>query len=208
MNKIGQPGEFLGRILGPILKNVLPLIGNVLEPLAKSVLIPLGLTAAVSATDAAVHKKMFGSGNMTLTISNEEMNDIIKTVKSLEEYGLLIKGVSGTIKNEAKEQKGRFLGMLLATLGDSLLGNLLTSKGTSMLPHSLTNFEIQKVYQNESKFSGVYSRNNLPTVKDGTYIINLYKFNSIESYWIALYINGINGRTSYTFMHLYISTFR
>ena len=79
---------------------------------AKSDLIPLRLTAAASATDAAIHKKMFGSGTTTLTISNEEMNDIIKIVKSLEESGLLIKGVSKTIQNEAK--KG-FLSMLLGT---------------------------------------------------------------------------------------------
>ena len=65
-----------------------------------------------------------------LIISNEEMNDIMKIIKSLEESGLLIKGVSETIKNEAKEQKGGFLGMLLGTLCVSLLGNLLAGKGT------------------------------------------------------------------------------
>ena len=96
---------------------------NLLRPLAKSVLMPLGLTAAASATD----KKMFGSGNMTLIIYDEEMNDIMKIVKSLEEFGLLIKGVSGTIKNEAKEQKGGFLGMLFDTF--SFFGDLLTGKG-------------------------------------------------------------------------------
>ena len=58
------------------------------------------------------------------------MEDIMKIVKSLEESGLLIKGVSETIKNEAKEQKSRFLSMLLRTLAASLLGNLLTRKGT------------------------------------------------------------------------------
>ena len=129
MHKIGQSGRFLGRLLGPLLKTGLALIGNVLKPLAKSVLIPLGLTATGSATDAAIHKKMFGSGTIILIISNEEMNDIMKVIKSLEESGLLIKGVHETIKNEAKEQKGGFLGMLLGTLGASLLGNLLTSKG-------------------------------------------------------------------------------
>ena len=67
--------------------------------------------------------KMFRSPFTTLIISNEEMNDIMKIVKSLEEFGLLIKGVSETIKNEAKEQKEQFLGMLLGTLGVSLLGN-------------------------------------------------------------------------------------
>ena len=72
---------------------------------------------------------MFGSDMTTLMISNEEMNDIMKIVKSLEEFGLLIKGISKTIKNEAKEQKGEFFGILLSTLGASLLGNLLTGKG-------------------------------------------------------------------------------
>ena len=72
---------------------------------------------------------MFGSGFTTLIISNEEMEDI-KIVKSLEDSGLLIKGVSETIKNEAKKQKGGFLCILLGTLGASLLGNLLTGKGT------------------------------------------------------------------------------
>ena len=127
MHKIEQSAGLLGRFLGPLLKTGLPLIGNVLKPLAKSILIPLGLTAAASATDAAIHKKMFGSVVTTLVIS---MNDFMKIVKSLEEFGLLMKGVSKTIKNEVKERKGRFLGILLGTLGASLLGNLLTGKGT------------------------------------------------------------------------------
>ena len=129
-HKIGQSGGFLGRLLGPLLKTGLPLIGNVLKPLAKSILIPSGLTAAASATDAAIHKKMFGSGFITLIISNEERDDIMNIVTSLEESGLLIKSVDEIIKNEAEEQKGGFLGMLLGTLGTSLLGNLLTGKGT------------------------------------------------------------------------------
>ena len=70
MHKIGQSGGFLDRVLGPLLKTGLPLIGSLLKPLAKSILIPLGLTAAASATDAAIHKKMFGSGTTTLIISN------------------------------------------------------------------------------------------------------------------------------------------
>ena len=118
MLKIGQSGGFLGRLLGALLKTGLPLIGNVLRPLAKSVLIPLGLTA----TDAAIHKKMFGSGVMILIISNEEMNDTMVS-------GLLIRGVSKTIKNKVKEQTEGFLGMLLDNLGASLLGDLLTRNG-------------------------------------------------------------------------------
>ena len=71
MYKTGKSGGFLGRLLGPLLKTGLLLLGNILKPLAKSVLIPLGLTAAATVTDAAIHKKMFGSGFTTLIISNE-----------------------------------------------------------------------------------------------------------------------------------------
>ena len=103
---------------------------SVISPLAKSVLIPLGLTAAASAADAGIHKKILGSGNTTiLIISDKHMDDVIKIVKSLEDSGLLLKGVTETVQNEIKEQKGGFLSMLLGTLGASLLGNLLTGKG-------------------------------------------------------------------------------
>ena len=71
---------------------------------------------------------MFRSGMKTLIISNEEIKNIMKIVKSFEESGLLIKGVSGTIQIEAKEQKGGFLSVLLSTLGASLLGYILTGK--------------------------------------------------------------------------------
>ena len=130
LHKLVQSGGFLGRLLGKLLKTGLSLIGNVFKPLAKSVLIPLGLTATVSAADSAIHKKMFGSGFITLMISNEEMNNITKIVKSLEESGLLKKGIDKTIQNEAKKQKGVFLVMLLRILGASFLGSFLTGKGT------------------------------------------------------------------------------
>ena len=71
-----------------------------------------GLSTAGSATDAAMCKKMFGSDFTTPIISTEEMNEIIKTIKSLEESRLLIKGVSETIKNEVEEQKAEFIGMM------------------------------------------------------------------------------------------------
>ena len=125
MSKILQLGGFLGRLLGPLIKVGLTLIRNALKPLAKSVLIPLGLTAAASATDAAIQEKNFGSG-MTDDINNFEkrMNGIMKIIKSLEESVLLIKEVRKTSKNEARKQRGGFLGMLFCTLGTSLLGNL------------------------------------------------------------------------------------
>ena len=91
MHKIEQSGGFLGRLLVTLLKTGLSLMKNALKLLAKSVLSLYGLTAAALATDAAIHKKMFGSGTTTLMISAEEMNDIIKIVKFLEESGLLIK---------------------------------------------------------------------------------------------------------------------
>ena len=109
----------------PLLKTRLPLIGNVLTPLAKSVLISLGLSAATSATGAAIQKNIYGTGTTILKISNEELNNIMKIVKSPENSGLLIKGVNETIQNgglnNAKKQKGGFLFMLLQNLGASLL---------------------------------------------------------------------------------------
>ena len=127
-----QSRGFLGRFLGPLLKTGLSLIKNVIKPLGKSVLIPLGLTAAASAADAGIQKKILGSrhnNTTTLITSNDEMEDIIKIVKSLEYSGLLLKRISETVQNEAKKQKGRFLSMLLGTLLVSLLGNILAGKG-------------------------------------------------------------------------------
>ena len=130
LSKMIQSGGFLGRLLGPLLKTGLRLTENVLKPLAKSDLIPLGLTVAASAAEAGIHKKILGSGNTTmLIIWNDQINDIIKIVKSLEDSGFLLKGVTETVQNEAKEQKGGFLSMLLGTLGASLLGNILTGQG-------------------------------------------------------------------------------
>ena len=79
-------------------------------------MLPLGLSAGMSAADAAIQKKVYGSDTTALIISNEEMEDIMKIVKSIEESGLILKGISETIQNEAKEQRGGFLPMLLGTL--------------------------------------------------------------------------------------------
>ena len=125
ISKIIQSGGFLGslssKLAGPLMK--------IAVPLTKNVLAPLGITAAASAIDAGIQKKIHGSGTTTLIISNEEMNDIMKIVQALEDSDILLKGVTKTIKNETKEQKGGFLSMLLGTLGASLLGNLLAGKG-------------------------------------------------------------------------------
>ena len=119
--KLIQSGGFLGKLLsklaGPLMKVALPL--------AKNVLAPLGLTAAMSAIDGSIQKKIHGSG-VKLTIEQEDMKDIMKIIEALENSGILLKGVSKTIENETKEQKGEFLSVLLVTLGASLLGNLLS----------------------------------------------------------------------------------
>ena len=129
LSKMIKLGGFLSRLLGPLLKTGLPLIKYVIKLLAKSVLIPFGLTASASAADAGIHKKILGSGNTTPIISNNGMEDIIKIVKSLEDSGLLLKEATETVQNEVKDQKGGFPIMLLGTLGASLLRNLLTRKG-------------------------------------------------------------------------------
>ena len=105
----------------------LPLMKIGLTPFSKSVLVPSRSTEAASAAYVTIQKKSFGSGMTALIVSNEEIYDIIKIVKSLEKLDLVIKSVSETIKNNAKEQKNRFaeLKMLLGALGASLLGNML-----------------------------------------------------------------------------------
>ena len=124
IKKLIQSGGFLGKLLsklaGPLMK--------VAMPLAKHVLAPLGSTAAMSAIDGSIQKKIHGSG-VELIIEQEDMNDIMKIIEALENSSILLKGVSKTIENETKEQRGGFLSMLLGTLGASLLGNLLTGKG-------------------------------------------------------------------------------
>ena len=130
ISKIIRSGGFLGKILGPLLKTGLTLLKSVIKPLGL-----LGLTAASSAIDAGVQKKIYsGSGTTTLVISGEQMIDTMKIVQASENSGILLKGVTKTIKNETKEDKGGFLSMLLGTLGASWLGYLLTrnlsEKGT------------------------------------------------------------------------------
>ena len=112
ISKMIQSGGFLGRLLGPLLKTGLPLMKNVIKPLAKSVLILLGLTAAPSAGDAGIHKKILGSGNNNNTIlitSNDEMKLIIEIVKSLEDSGLSKKKLAKQFKMKLNNKKEDFL---------------------------------------------------------------------------------------------------
>ena len=90
-------------------------------PLAKNILAPLRITAAASAIDAGIQKKIHGSGTTTSIISNKAMNGIMKIIQALQDSNILLKGVTKTTKIKTKEQKGGFLCMLLGTLGASLL---------------------------------------------------------------------------------------
>ena len=161
------------------------------------------------AIDESIQKKIHGSG-VKLLIEQEDLNDIIKIIEALKNSGILLKGVTKTIENEAKEQRGGFLSMLLGTLGASLLGNLLSGKGmmragegivragegskkkklNSLLPfHPLTNIEINEYYINEPRFNGVYSRNSLPAkIRKGAYVINLDEYENTGTHWIALFV--------------------
>ena len=121
IQSVGFLGSLLNKIVGPLMK--------VVVPLAKNILASLGITAAASAINAIIQKKIHGSGTITLIISKEETNDIMKIVQALENSNILLKGITKTIGNETKEQKGGFLGMLLGTLGANLLRNMLSGKG-------------------------------------------------------------------------------
>ena len=129
IKKLIRSGGFLGKLLsklaGPLMK--------VAIPLAKNVLAPLGLTAAMSAIDGSIQKKIHGS-EVKLIIEQEDMNDIIKIIEALENSGILFKGVTKRIEIETKEQRTGFLSMLLGTLGASLLGNSLTGGKGMMRP--------------------------------------------------------------------------
>ena len=143
IKKLIQSGGFLGKLLSKLAD---PLM-KVALPLAKNVLAPLGLTAAMSAIDGSIQKKIHGSG-VKLIIEQEDMKDIMKITEVLENSSILLKGVSKTIENETKEQRGGFLSTLLGTLGASLLGNLLTG-GKGIMRAIITiikKFNKRKVY--------------------------------------------------------------
>ena len=169
-----QSRGLLGKFLGPVLKTGLPIMSNVITPLAKSLFIPLGLTAAASAADAGTHQKILESGDRhhsssashttTLIISNKDMKDRIRIVKSLEDSELLLKGVTKSVKNEVKEQKAGFLSMLLGTLGASLLGNLLTGKVVNKKGRGIHRAGEDIVRAGEGRSSSSASQNNVDVV--------------------------------------------
>ena len=178
LKKPAQSGGIIIRLLG----RILPKLTKPVFSTGKNLLAPLGLSA-MSAADAGIQKSIFsGSGITTLKFGNNELNDLMKIIKILEDHNILLKGITKTAQNEVKSQRGGFLSMLMGTLGASLLGDILSrgllGKGIvragegikkSLMPgnfspknppHPLTNFEIMDYFKNEPKFNGVYSRNN------------------------------------------------
>ena len=115
--KIIQSGGFLGRLLWPLLKTGLPLLKNVLKPLAKIIFIPLGLTTAISAADVRIRKNFYDLLVLWSIIRaiKQKMEDLLKIVKSLEDSGLLIKVITQTIENETEGKRGGFFGKLIGT---------------------------------------------------------------------------------------------
>ena len=123
-NKIqyeGCLGSSLSKIAGPLME--------VAVPIAKTILAPLGITAAASLVDAGIQTKTHGSGITILIILNEEINETFKTLQDFKDSNTLLKGITKMIENETREQKGGILGMSFGTLGASLLENMLTGEG-------------------------------------------------------------------------------
>ena len=196
INKIIKEGGNLGRLLMSFLpESIKPAIS-----IGRNILAPLGLSATMSATDAAIQKKMYCSGITTLIISNDDIDDLIKIVTALEEHDVLLKGTSKTIKNETKEQRGGFLRMLLGTLGASLLGNLLTGKGlhrtgqgmyrtsqglkNKLIPfHPLANFEIMAYFKDVKRIMVFFQE----IIENGAYVINLDHSKNTGTHWGVIF---------------------
>ena len=118
------------------------------------------------------------------------MNDIIKIVQALKNSNTFINGVTKTIKNETKEQKGGFLSMLLGTIEASLLGNLLTRKGILRAGsgQNISNFELQNIIKmNQDLMVFFQEIIYLKKIKDGAYVINLDEYANVGTNWIALF---------------------
>ena len=186
MSKIIQSGRFLsallGKFAGPFMKVV---------SLNKNVLAPLATMASASVIDGAIREKILerrvvtGRKGFTLVIS-----DVITIIKSVENLGVLIHGVSKTLKYKIKKQEGGYLGMLLGTLIASMLENMFTRNGAMRTGEGVmragraiiiwiiwiksfsstpffNNIQITKYFNYKPRFNGVYSRDSLPRIKDG-----------------------------------------
>ena len=160
----------------------------------------------MSATDAAIQKKIYGSRTKTVEFSNKDLDDMTKIVKALEDSDVLMKGVMKTLKNNIKKGGALpLIPMLLGTLtASSLTGRGLFRAGKgmyragnqgqgikkkSLIPfHPLTNFEIQEYFKDEPRFNGVFSRNNLPNLKTGAYAINLDHSKNTRTHWVVIFV--------------------
>ena len=190
--------SMLGRLLPKLIKPATSLLTNVG--------LPLGLSTAMSGID----KKIHGYGSKTVKFSNDEINDMTKVIKALEDSDVLMKGVTKTFKNDVQNGGALpLIPMLLGTLCSLLSGRGMYRAGMyragkgmyrigqelqkkSLIPFkSLKNFEIQEYYKNKPRFNGVYSKDNLPkTIKNGAYVINLDEYEDVGTHWIALFVKN------------------
>ena len=152
-------------------------------------------------------RKISGKGafraekGFTLFISNEDMNDITKIIKPLEDLGVLIDGVTETVKDEIEKREGGFLGALLAPSAASLVQPVISSvvkrisrRGVRRTGREYIKFfrsapSFKDYFNDQPRFNGVFSRNKLPRKKDGAYIINLDHENSKGTNWVSLFVN-------------------
>ena len=201
-NKLIKEGGALGSILATFLRKLIkPGIS-----LGKNILAPLGLSATMSAADAAIQKKMYGSGTKTVKFSNKDLNDMTKIVKAFEDPDVLMKVVTKSLKKDINIGGALpLIPMLLGTLGAPFLtGRGLYRAGNqgqglfragqrikkkSLTPfHPLTNFEITEYFKDKKRFNGIYSRNNLLKLKKGAYVINLDHIKNTGTHWVVIFV--------------------
>ena len=204
--KIIQCGGFLGSLLSKIAGSLM----KVAVPLVKKYFRSIANNSCCFSNWCRNSKKIHSSRTATVIFSNEKMYDILKILQALEDSNVLLKGITKTTEIETREQNRGFLGKLLGTLEASLLENMLTEKrilragygnkeGKGMLrtgygskdlflktlipSHPLTNFRMQKYYQNEPRFNGVYSSDTLPKrIKDWEYVINVDEYADVGTH--------------------------
>ena len=181
----GFLGEFLGKTAFPLMKVAVPLPKNVLALLAA-----MASTSAIDGTIQATSRAgvVRAGKRITLVIMNEDMNDVIRILKSLENLGALIVGVSELAKHDIKKQEIEFLGMLLGTLGASTAGREYNDMDNmDKLFHHLSNIEINMYFNYKTRFISVFSRDNLPRIKEGANVKNLDDRESKGTHWISLF---------------------
>ena len=145
-----------------------------------------------------------------LFISNEDMNDIIKIIKSFEDSGVFIDGVTVTVKHEIKEEETPLAASLVQSVISSVVEGLEEQKKDMWIKilvplHPLNNIEITNYFNYEPRFNGVFSRKSLPRIKDAAHAINLDDKKSKGTHWVSLYIDRNTAVYFYSFGIEYIT---